>query len=320
MEVQEAFELEEASQLTDDLAPEDEALFLKDSHDPVFDCNSLLRSLLDSQFSVDGDLVEGWSYAGDFLHKRYGLRDCFGSEEHTRSASFPIALGLCKGDIDPSAAFLFDSIMSSTDLPSECDLSPGYDHVDGGFPSRSPRSVLGIRPLENGYLVAINDGIARTWKLFINDPLTLIQIEREKWDLQGDRLVSNLVRKGIPFEVLYPSCQTGTVFYPHPGSVVHPEGKSPTRTDYLAYCLDVADFFKLYPHAHAAALCAGGILWRIAADALPLPAEHEIVRPFHPQVCVERMVDGQRYWKPMLTVKEEEVIVGVYKWAGKSNR
>jgi len=52
-------------------------------------------------------------------------------------------------------------------------------------------------------------------------------------------------------------------------------------------------------------------------EVLPLPAEGEIVRPFHPQACTEHTIDGQRYWSPKLTLEEEEEIVGVYKWAGK---
>jgi hypothetical protein len=88
--------------------------------------------------------------------------------------------------------------------------------------------------------------------------------------------------------------------------------------DYLAHRLDVAQFFTLYPHAHAAALCAGGILWRIAVDALPLPAEHDLARSFHPDACEMQIVDGKSYWFPKLTEQEENEIVGMYKWARKS--
>jgi len=213
---------------------------------------------------------------------------------------------------------LFSSAVESTPLPHECDLSRDYESVDGGFPHRPPSNILRVDPHEKGYLVTISDKPARPWKLLIEDPLTLIQIEREGWDLQAGTLILNLVRNGLPFLVLYPSCQRRGTFHKTRGPVVRPEGKHPTRADYLAFLLDVADFFKSHAHARTAALCAGGILWRIAVDVLPLPTEGEVVCPFHPQACTEYTVNGQRYWSPKLTLEEEEeVIVGVNKWAGK---
>jgi hypothetical protein len=282
---------------------------------PSFNGDSLRRSLRTFQFLADVRLVDDWSNIEDFLWKRYGLRELSGQVERVPE-NFPMRLGLCKGAADTSVAELFNSVVDSTPLPAECDISNDYHPVDDGFPRRSPNSVLGVRPLERGYLVTIEDGVNRPWKLYIEDPLTILQIEREGWHLRGDGIVSNLVRKGLPFQVLYAFCQKESRCW-HAGPVVHPEGKSPTYADYLAYLLDVADFFKLYPHAHAAALCAGGILWRVALDVLPLPAEDEIIRPFHFEFCSERTVDGQRYWTPSLTRPEEEVIVGVYMWAGK---
>jgi hypothetical protein len=62
-------------------------------------------------------------------------------------------------------------------------------------------------------------------------------------------------------------------------------------------------------------LCAGGILWRIAVDTLPLPSEDDIVGLFHPTTCVSRLIEGVKHWTPRLTDKEEQILVGVYKWA-----
>ena len=84
--------------------------------------------------------------------------------------------------------------------------------------------------------------------------------------------------------------------------------------DYIAYRKELVDFFTHYPHAYAAALSAGGILWRIAMDVLPLPIEQDIVQAFHPNACFSRIIGGQRYWAPHLTELEEYVIVGVYRW------
>jgi hypothetical protein len=300
----------------EDFAPEDEGTVSQATRVPGFDGNRLLKSLLGSQFSADPQLVGGWSDVEGFLWKRYGLRNSSG-DAHGQPEAFPTRVGLCKGPVSLSVVDLFNSVVESGTLPFDCDLSSDYEGVGGGFPHEPRSSVLVIRPHGAGYLIT---GAAHPWKILIEDPLTLIQIQREGWHLQGDGIVSNLVQNGLPFKVLYPYCQSGTPFYEHPGPVVHPDGRSPSYPDYLVYRLDVADFFKSHPHAHAAALCAGGILWRIAVDTLPLPFEYEIVRSFHPRACTEYTVDNQRYWSPKLSLEEEETIVGVYKWAGKSCR
>ena len=304
----------------DDPSIEEAALSSRDTDDPKFDSELFKKALLAGQFSANGDWVDGWSDGEEFLRKRYGLLSSSDQQAHGKGDTFPMRLGLPKGPIDLSAADLFDSFTNLGPLPRECDLSPDCALIgdEFQFPHRSPNSILNVcHPDKEGYIVTISDGAAPSWKLLIKDPLTVIQIEREGWHLQRDGLVLSLVRKGLPFEILYPACQRGTAFYPHPGPVIHPDGKSPTIMDYLAYRLDVADFFKLYPHAHAAALCAGGILWRVAVDALPLPDEHKIIRAFHPNACHKRMVNNQNYWTPVLTVPEQEVIIGMYKWAGK---
>ena len=287
---------------------------------PVFNHDSLVRSLLASQFSPSGDLVDEWGDVEGFLWKRYGTRDSLEQEAHGSSEYFPLRVGLWKGRHDLSIVRLFNSVVDSTPLPRECDLSPAYELVDGEFPDRPPSIIPHFHAFEGGYLITINDGAIRPWKLLIKDPLTLVQAEREGWDLQGASFVSKLVRNGLPFEILYPSSHKDTRFYPADGPVLHPDGRSPTYSDYLGYRLDVADFFKCYPHAYAAALCGGGILWRIAIDTLPPPKEHELIRPFHYETCTFRVIDGQRYWTPALTETEAHVIVGVYKWAGKPSQ
>jgi hypothetical protein len=310
--------LEEGEMMLDpDESPFEESI--PDTRGPVFDSQRFLRNLSASQFSANKDLSDSWSYQADYLLKRFGLVEVSEQIDYGKSENFPAGLGLCKGPTDLSVAALYDSVVHSDKLPHECDLSPSFAPCDDGFPYRSPNSVLGVICAADGYLATVNDGVPRPWKLFIKDPLTVLQIEREKWHLDREGLVSNLIRKGIPFRIFYTYSKKDAAFHPHPGPIVHPQGKPPTYADYMAYCLDVADFFKRYPHAHAAALCAGGILWRIATDTLPLPAEHQIVRPFDRRACDEYMVDGEHYWSPKLTDEEEEEVVGVYRWARKSS-
>jgi hypothetical protein len=222
-------------------------------------------------------------------------------------------LGLPKGLVDVSVRNLFEHIVEAKGLAptTNWQLSPSHD----GEPLAG---VLTIQHSQDSYVLTVPDQEI-PWKLLIKDPLTLLQIKREGWHLQCDSLILNLVRKGLSFQILYPYHQTGIVFHNNPGPVIHPDGKYPTHTDYLAYRLDVADFFRFFPHAHVAALCTGGILWRIAIDVLAIPPQQDFIRPFHPRACETRFIGGQQYWTPTLLPEDEEMIVGTYKWAGKSN-
>ena len=256
----------------DDPSMEEAALNSQDTGGPKFHSELLKKAHLTGQFSANSDWVDSWSDGEEFLRKRYGLLGSSSKQAHGKGENFPMRLGLSKGPADLSTVDPSESFANSGPLPRECDLSPDCALIgdEFQFPHRSPNSILNIcRSDKEEYIVTINDGAAPSWKLLIKDPLTVIQIERERWHLQRDGLVLSMVRKGLPFEILYPACKRGTAFYPHPGPVVHPDGKSPTVMDYRTYRLDLANFFKLYPHAHAAALCAGGILWRVAVDTLP---------------------------------------------------
>ncbi|KAF9790312.1 hypothetical protein BJ322DRAFT_1017056 [Thelephora terrestris] len=70
-------------------------------------------------------------------------------------------------------------------------------------------------------------------------------------------------------------------------------------------------FFQAYPHTYAAALSAGGVLWKIAMDVLPPPQESDITRLFHLEACSEALVNGVHYWTPDLTEAQEDVVIGV---------
>jgi hypothetical protein len=313
--------LEEGELETD---PEEEEVIMQADAPLAFHDESLLRHLEASQFSPDSDLALQWSDGYDFLLKRWGL--CMaGERDGGADTRFPMRLGLPsrqQGKVDVSIRALYEHVVEQKALPpiAEWDLSPSQPVVDGEFPDRPLTSVLNVEAFEGTYLLTIVKPVVRPWKIWIKDPLILLQIERERWHLRGDGLVSNLVQKGLPFQILYPSCQEGTVFYPNRGPVIHPEGKRPTHPDYLAYRLDVADFFRQHSYAHVAALCGGGICWRIAVDVLPIPDERDLIRPFHIRGCRELTFRGQRYWTPVLFSQDEEIIVGVYKWPGKSNK
>jgi hypothetical protein len=283
---------------------------------PAAPLDTITAVLSVNQFFADPSLAEIWMGEAEFLQKRWGLE--LSEEVEQGEDYYSMKVGINKHQADLSVKQLFEALVggSSTPLPREFDLSPDYASSDNEFPHQSPASVLKFRRYEGSYLV---DVASSRWKLLINDPVTLLQIEREGWHLPDGGLVSNLVRKGIPFRVLYPLCQDGAVFHPHTGSPIHPPGSSPSHINYLWYRLEVADFLKLYPHAHIAALSAGGILWRIAVDVSPMPQERDVVRPFHPDCCDQVLVDGNTFYSPCLKEVDIEMIIGMYKWSSKSS-
>jgi len=267
---------------------------------PASDSGFYLKEL---RHRTASDLVGIWKDFCLFLRERYGLSD-FTPGDRDLSKFWSTVLGV-KLDI-PNASMidLYESVVYNNAWPSHISL-----------PTRSVTSYLDVTVITEGYLLSVNDGRTHGWKLLVEDPLTILQIRREFWDMDPDSLILNLVKRGLPFQVLHTHVLHAASFYQHPGPAIHPPGRSPTHKDYLAYRHELVGFFVRYPHAYAAALCAGGILWRIAVDIFPLPTEQDIVSAFHPDACLFRTVGGQIYGTPRLTSFEEQVIVGVYKWA-----
>ena len=277
---------------------------------------ALLQSLQNSQFSPEPSLTYQWLNGEDFLSKRWGL--CLaGVQDYNANERVCMRLGLPSGPVDIAITNLFEHIVAMGSLAptTDWDLDSARPTVFGSS-TDNPYGSLSIQSIGEEYLLTI---VGRPWKVLIKDALTMLQIKREEWHVNSEHLVSNLIQNGLPFQLLYPACQTDIPFHSNPGPVIHPEGKCPTRDDYLVYRLDVARFLMHNPHAHVAALCTGGILWRIAVDVLPIPTERRLAGPFHPDACYSVFLFGQQYWSPALSLEDEETIVGVYKWPGKSD-
>lgn len=262
-------------------------------------------------------LSQPWGDGKGFLAKRYGLANA----SDIPSEKKPLwnkKIGLKPARPLQAIVEFYESVVNKNSWPPTCDLSP--EATPNVFPSPSPGNVLALTKTELGYVVAIQDGVTRPWKLLISDPLTILQIEREAWCSDGRNLILNLVLSGLPFELLLNNCIRDKPFRPHRGPVIHPDGHDPRLADYYSYRHNLAYFLSEYPHARAAALCAGGILWRLAMDTHEFKSEAEIVGPFHASSCISRLIGGERYWTPSLSTKEEATIVGVHRWAvGKLN-
>ena len=286
---------------------------------PPFYNTAVTDSSGDWDYTAPGALTFTWEDEEGFLASRYGLAEV--SDVRSREKRlWNKKVGLKPADPFQDVVDFYDSVLKSRAWPPTCDLSSEAPPNPSAFPSPNPANVLALTKTDLGYVLAIQDGVARPWKLLISDPLTVLQIEREGWCSDGGKLVRNLVLSGLPFEVLLNSCAQDGDSRRHRGPVLHPDGHYPRRADYHAYRHDLGYFLSEYPHARAAALCAGGILWRVTMDVQNFESETDIVGPFQASFCVSRVIGGERYWTPRLSAGEESVLVGVYKWAvGKSS-
>ena len=292
----------------------DAGVLLESNHRRTSQALDPLESFTDWQFSTPKALADMWLDAHEFVATRYGLREISQVQTDDKRL-WNKKLGLKPGEVYRDLVELYTSVVVRGCWPSGCDLSDTAP-VPRTFPSRNPASVLALTMTNLGYVIEVQDGVVRRWKLLIKDPLTVLQIEREGWCSDGGKLVVNLVLRGIPFEVLHRDIVCDwRPFHPHPGPVIHPDGQDPLRVDYFVCRHELARFLIEYPHAKAAALCAGGILWRLALDVFEVPSEAEIVVPFHESACTSRMIDGEKYWTPHLLGQDENVLVGVYRWA-----
>lgn len=248
----------------------------------------------------------------DFAYKRYGLL-VSGDVVPTAEARWPQRLGL-KGRTLTSYIQLHDSFLQGVWPPKICDLSPDTSHPGFSTRFRGPRIWIrhSTATTLQGYIITLTRHPPVNWKIFIEDPLTILQIDREGWDHDPDNLVANLVRKGLPFKILNPERLEPGSFVPHLNSFPVPHfDRQLDRADYINYQNEALRFFQAYPHAYAAALSAGGVLRRIAMDVLPSPQESDITRLFHLEACSEAVVNGVHYWTPDLTNAQEDVVIGV---------
>jgi len=276
---------------------------------PTLNNSAYLESLCTGRYKTVSHLVDTWKDPHEFLFKRYGLSDFSEPSNRELPSIWPMRLGVQAEILTISMIDLHKSVVNNNAWPN---FPSGPLRAFGHFRARSPSCTLNVTASGEKYLLSVG-GVQ--WKLLVEDPLTLLQIEREEWDMNPNDLAENLIKKGLPFQVLNTHVQQGVTFHDHPEPVIHSTGGAPTQADYAAYQRGLGNFFLAYPHAYAAALCAGGILWRIAMDALPPPGGQSIIRTFHKRACFSQTIGGVVYWTPQLSQYEEHFIVGVYRWA-----
>jgi hypothetical protein len=201
---------------------------------PSFHNDAVTNHLRNDRFNVEDWLTTMWRDAEDFLAKRSGLIE-LSRTPSTEKTFWSKKMGLETGQPDENVVHLYNAVVSHRSWPPIiCDLSPETTLTPHVFPSQNPNNILTITFTNFGYLVDIRDGVTRPWKLLISDPLTLLQIERENWCSDGDNLVVNLIKKGIPFQILHETTLKSGSFYEHTGPILHPTGKDPRLVDYFA--------------------------------------------------------------------------------------
>ena len=155
------------------------------------------------------------------------------------------------------------------------------------------------------------------------DPLTVNQLMREGTGASSYQIAAVLLRKGCAFKTLRPYPRSPQLMWPSPAMPMFTEsvplglgvrdisvGKFTTK-DYEQY-LDMREEV-LRSCDGRAALLAGGIIWRLALDAL---CDKQITLDgpsLYPTRANYHVFDGLGYVDDVLTEHQEDVICGVYR-------
>lgn len=153
------------------------------------------------------------------------------------------------------------------------------------------------------------------WLLLVDSAATAVQCLRQCWGPSRHDVARRLLEMGIPFRTLralhhlpLPRQPSG----PYIGLGWRSQAYKPDLVDYASYTSARNALLRL-PHARAA-LLKGGILWRLAMEALEandaLQGPSDIV---YSHGCSITSSTGTRLWDDDLTQDESELICGVYK-------
>jgi len=164
------------------------------------------------------------------------------------------------------------------------------------------------------------------WKLFVKDAITAVHILRCGWGPDLRSIATELLKRGIPFHtyrnrpphVLNEGIRYHTHLSWRDVSLGYHLGSESLAVDYCAY-VNVRNIFLLETHACRAALLCGGIVWRLAMDALGYEYASREVLVGPGRDCVEYgampqfLADDTELWDDVLSPAELELISGVYK-------
>ena len=154
-----------------------------------------------------------------------------------------------------------------------------------------------------------------SWQVMTRDAAAVLHCVRARWGPHTTDVASNLARRGMGFHTfapvpLYISVNPRQMRSTRLGA--RPVGYTPDAFEYTAYETR-RDKFLTEPHARAAIL-AGGIVWRLALESLPIdtpfsgPSERAYTHGL-----VLNSPDLGKVCDDALTTEEMDLICGVYK-------
>jgi hypothetical protein len=222
-----------------------------------------------------------WDPLERVLYTRYGLLDADDSSPPSLSDSDLLSMGRIIGQSIINDAVALPSKWHAPlhaligHLASDSCSAP---HRDLDHPDRIAQLIqssnVRLRLLDHQsgkrFLVEGKASETHLYHIVLSNAATAIQCVRGSWGPRDEDIAWNLARQGIPFSTVMPlpaSC-LGRAFKERPsvGLGWRKYGYTPGPSDYRAYEAK-RDALLRRPHA-CAALKAGGIIWRLAAEAI----------------------------------------------------
>ena len=154
--------------------------------------------------------------------------------------------------------------------------------------------------------------------LVVHESLSILRMVRAGTQLQLNAKLQYLLHNGCWFTLLYP--HTWPSDPPHFRTLTFPthnRGLMANAEDFHAYMSGLKTFFLERPYAVAAALCRGGIAWRITWEVLGIEGAIEAVLGAYPDGEFTLNTSQGVHWFHELNEGEWFYLVGGYKlWTG----
>ena len=153
------------------------------------------------------------------------------------------------------------------------------------------------------------------WRIAVRDPLTVNHVLRSRWP-NKDVLLQELVARGCTFRLLRPGDSTTekhvAKWQSRVGLAILAYGSAPPPNAYQHYLMRRHQL--LSELKGRTALCAGGMIWRLAMDTAGVAEGAFNDMTFHCPTFHIRLGESKLLWADDdLTPQERDLIVGVYR-------
>lgn len=219
-------------------------------------------------------------------------------------------------DMYHDAIYQFVQDIQSRQMPasSYCDWSLNLQQLRALYPNRH----VNIVAIKDGWIVDAREGsTVSNWVIYIEDPLTIMEIVRRNWTSSNKDIARQLLQHGMPWRMLHITTTRPQIERPPRQSVsvlpvtVTLNGSEP-NVQYSVYDRLRRQFFS-QPRSKVA-LQYGGILWRIGIELLDI----EQVIAAGPSndlrhALVVELPDGHWGVGDGLSEEEIELVLGMYR-------